>query len=408
MDPVRAQYEALPYPERDPGEEARRLVRGSPSDPAEIDHFLFGGRRDWRLPLRALIAGGGTGDGLIQLAARLAAAGAPAEITYLDLSGAARRVAEARAAARKLGNIRFLTGDLLSAPELGPFDYIDCCGVLHHLEDPGAGLRALAAALAPGGGLGLMVYAPHGRAGVYELQSAFRLLLGDLAPAERVVRAREALAALPPGNAFRRNPFLGDHLASDAGLMDLLLHARDRPFRIGELVGALEAAGLALVSVTEPARYDPLSYLPDTPAFRDRVAALAPLARMGLAEDLAGDLKTHVLYAVPAARAPVAPAAPAPDLVARFWGLPAAALAETVARRGAVTIEYPGGRHRLGIPREAARLVALAGRGRPLGETARVAGLDWFAFAALWAPVHRALTGFNRLHYSALPPFPGP
>ena len=64
---------------------------------------------------------------------------------------------------------------------MGPFDYIDCCGVLHHLPDPADGLAALLSVLAPGGGLGLMVYAPHGRTGVYMLQDALRLL----APPER-------------------------------------------------------------------------------------------------------------------------------------------------------------------------------------------------------------------------------
>ena len=29
------------------------------------------------------------------------------------------------------------------------------------------------------------------------------------------------------------------------------------------------------------------------------------------------------------------------------------------------------------------------------------ARLDWLAFGAAWAPVHRALAGFNLLHYSA-------
>ena len=39
-----AQYEAYPYPARDPAEEARRLVVGSPSHLREIDHWVFGGR----------------------------------------------------------------------------------------------------------------------------------------------------------------------------------------------------------------------------------------------------------------------------------------------------------------------------------------------------------------------------
>ena len=37
-DPVREQYEALPYPPRDPRDEAKRLVIGSPSHLAELNH----------------------------------------------------------------------------------------------------------------------------------------------------------------------------------------------------------------------------------------------------------------------------------------------------------------------------------------------------------------------------------
>ncbi|HZT18314.1 MAG TPA: methyltransferase, partial [Dongiaceae bacterium] len=105
-DPVLAQYEAYPYPDRRPGDEKTRLVEGSPSHLREIDHYVFGGRRDFAQPFRALVAGGGTGDGLVMLAQQLADARTPAEIVYLDLSAAARRIAEARARTRGLAGIR--------------------------------------------------------------------------------------------------------------------------------------------------------------------------------------------------------------------------------------------------------------------------------------------------------------
>ena len=75
MSKVTEQYEAFPYPDRDPADEKTRLIRGSPSSPVEIDHYLFAGQRDWSKPLRALVAGGGTGDALIQLAQMLTSAG---------------------------------------------------------------------------------------------------------------------------------------------------------------------------------------------------------------------------------------------------------------------------------------------------------------------------------------------
>jgi 2-polyprenyl-3-methyl-5-hydroxy-6-metoxy-1,4-benzoquinol methylase len=191
-DPVRRQYEAYPYPARDPRDEAKRLVVGSPSDAREIDHYLFAGRRDWSRPLRALVAGGGTGDGLVMLAQHLADRACPAELHYLDLSEAARRIAEARIAARGLHRlVTFHAGSLLDVAAIapGPYDYIDCCGVLHHLDDPAAGLRALSAQLSPEGGMGLMVYGALGRTGVYDAQAMLRALAAD-APGGWRLRAR--------------------------------------------------------------------------------------------------------------------------------------------------------------------------------------------------------------------------
>ncbi|MDT8343497.1 MAG: class I SAM-dependent methyltransferase [Thermohalobaculum sp.] len=401
MDAVRRQYESYPYPERDPAEEAVRLIEGSPSHPVEIDHFLFGGRRDWSAPFRALVAGGGTGDGLIMLAQKLADIGCPAEITYLDMSQAARAVAEARATARGLTSINFVTGDLLTAPDHGPFDYIDCCGVLHHLPDPDAGFAALAAALAPEGGIGLMVYAPLGRTGVYPLQSAFGALFAGDAPAEQVALAKSALAALPPTNWLNRNPFVGDHKASDAGLYDLLLHSRDRAYRADELIAALTRAGLGLVSLIEPARYEPLRYLPDTPEMRERTARLTPAQAAAVAENLAGNIKTHIAYATLAGRAGRAMATPGrAGAVPHLARTDPRALAAHVAKAGEIRLTLDGLEHRLPIPRAAARLIAGIDGRRSLRAVAEAASLDWLAFAAAWAPVHRALAGFNLIHYS--------
>ena len=39
------QYEAYPYPQRDPRDEAKRLIIGSPSHLREIDFWVFGAAR---------------------------------------------------------------------------------------------------------------------------------------------------------------------------------------------------------------------------------------------------------------------------------------------------------------------------------------------------------------------------
>ncbi|MEM0942748.1 MAG: class I SAM-dependent methyltransferase [Pseudomonadota bacterium] len=398
MDKVERQYETYPYPARDPGEEASRLITGSPSDPVEIDHYLFGGKRDWSEPFRALVAGGGTGDGLIMLAQRLSDMGCPAEITYLDLSEASRAIAEARAARRGLTGIRFLTETLLEAPRYGPFDYIDCCGVLHHLPDPDAGFRALAEALAPEGGIGLMVYAPLGRAGVYPLQQAFGTLFAEDAPERQVALARAALDRLAPTHPFARNPLVGDHRDGEAGLYDLLLHARDRPYSVEELDAALSQAGLAGVSYVERGRYEPGRYLPSEPAFKTRLDALEPLARAGLAERLAGNMKTHILYASHAVRQPEAKAHP--DAVPHLHRVDPGALARQIQAKGRFSLKAEGLDYTVTLPKAAAPILAGIDGRRPLGELVRAAGRDWLTAMGHWGPAARELIGFNMLHYS--------
>ena len=304
-DPVQRQYEQFPYPNRDPKDEATRLVTGSPSHLAEIRHYLYAGRLDVTRGFRALVAGGGTGDAAIMLAQQLADEGG-GEVVYLDMSTAARKIAEARAEARGLTNISFVTGSLLELEALGPggFDYIDCCGVLHHLEDPPAGARAIAGALradvaAVGGGLGVMVYAPYGRTGVYPMQQMLAQLAGDRPLQEQVATARSLWDRLPASNWLRRNPFVGDHKRSEAELVDLLLHARDRSYTVPEFSGLLGAGGLRPAAFLEPARYDPATYLND-PKLLQPLAEAGLVDRAAFAERLTGTMKKHIAYAVPA------------------------------------------------------------------------------------------------------------
>ena len=226
---------------------------------------------------------------------------------------------------RGLDGIRFVTGSLMEAADLGQFDYIDCCGVLHHLPDPAAGFRALLAALAPGGGMGFMVYAPYGRSGVYPLQEAFGALLAGQPPEARLKAARKLVAGLPEGHPFRCNPNLGDHKDSDAGFYDLLLHSQDRAFDVAALIGMLEETGWALSGFAMPALYD-LGRITEVPGH------LGPVERMALAEKLTGTIKTHVGYAVRATEARGPARGGKPGLVPHLKGVRAADLARAVAQ----------------------------------------------------------------------------
>jgi 2-polyprenyl-3-methyl-5-hydroxy-6-metoxy-1,4-benzoquinol methylase len=409
---VQAHYEALPYPARDPREETKRLIVGSPSQLIEIDHYLFAGRRDWSQPFTAVIAGGGTGDACIMLAQQLADRGCPAQVHYLDLSQAARQVAQARAKARGLTNIVFHTGSLLDVATLGigKADYIDCTGVLHHLENPQAGMCALAAVLNYDGGMGVMVYGALGRSGVYPLQEALRQLAPDsLAPAERVKIARRVLDALPPTNLFKRNPFLSDHVqGGDAGLYDLLLHARDRAYTVEEFAALVLSAGLSIASFIEPVRYRPQTYLSDA-ALARRTEDLPFLERAALAEKLAGNLAKHIAYLTWPQRLPGCIAqADGPHVIPMLREIDGATLAASVAKAGALSGDLDGVKWRAALPPLAGVMLSRIDGKRSLGALhaelqAIDKTLDWERFKRQFDQLYAAFNAANRMLLRTVP-----
>lgn len=372
---VSDQYEGYPYPDRDPKDERKRLIEGSPSDLAEIRHYLFaGGLPDTGgEPFRALIAGGGTGDAAIMLAQHCASTDLSAEITYLDLSSASRRITEERAEARGLSNLRFVSGSLLDAAKLapGPYDYIDCCGVLHHLEEPEAGLASLAAILKPSGGMGLMVYGTLGRRGIYETQELLRTIAPvDLPDQERIARTKRLLDKLPKTNWLRRNPFVQDHRnGGDAGIYDLLLHARDRAYRVAEFAALIESAGLSITSFIQAASYEPETYLND-PTLLSPLASLSLTERAAAAESLAGNMRKHVVYATPNHRASHSVASPENlALIPSLHRQQPKLLAEAL-RRGKLQINLDGYEATFPAPKRASAITSRMDGQRSLAEIA--------------------------------------
>ena len=398
-----AQYEAYPYPERDPRDEAKRLLVGSPSHLREIDHWVFGAARPADRPLRVLVAGCGTGDAAIMLATQMRRAGRPGHLTCLDRSERALGIAQARAAARGLDGIAFQRRSLLElpAPDLGLFDYIDCCGVLHHLPDPLAALRGLERSLAPGGGMGVMVYAPHGRTGVYMLQDALALLAPAAEPpAARLDVARRVMRHLPATAWLRANVNFGDHLSGgDAGLYDLLLNPRDVAYDIAGFLGLLAAAGLEAAALMEPSRYDPDLLLPD-PRLRAAVARLDAVQRASLAESLAGNMNTHVVYAVRAGAAPAPPDPLAPDLVPMAREMPAAEIGRLIAPDGTLPVEFGRLAVPLPLPPQARAILGLIDGERTVAGIAEALsdrGIGRSKFETVWPETYRALSAVNKI-----------
>ncbi|BCI66450.1 class I SAM-dependent methyltransferase [Acetobacter aceti] len=397
-----AQYEAYPYPERDPREEAKRLLIGSPSHLREIDYWVFGARRPGSQPLRALVAGCGTGDGAIMLATQMARSNRPGEVICVDRSEHALKIAKSRAEARNLSNISFIQGSLTDPETLpGQFDYIDCCGVLHHLPAPLETLKVLEQALLPGGGMGLMVYAPYGRTGVYMIQEALEHLTPfSESPSTRLDIAKRVMRTLPATAWLRQNGNFGDHLTGgDAGLYDLLLNPRDRAYTIGAFLDLLTEAGLEPSCLMEPARYDPALFLPD-PKLRARVENLSWREKAEVAESLTGNMATHVAYVVRNGSRPTPPDFCDPASVPVMREIPGDELAKQILPNstlpfafGTLTVPVP-------LPTQARSILPLIDGERTVGTIATIMqerGLSERKFFTVWAELFSRLESLNRL-----------
>ena len=407
-----AQYEAFPYPARDPRGEAKRLIVGSPGHLREIDHWVFGATRPAGQPLRALIAGGGTGDATIMLAQQMTRDQRAGSVTWLDRSAAAMSIARERAAARGLTNIVWEQRSLLDLAEsgLGPFDYIDCCGVLHHLPDPEAGLHALLSVLAPGGGLGLMVYAPYGRTGVYMIQDVLRWLAPmEEPPAARLDVARRVMKNLPETAWLNSNRSILDHIAGgDAGLYDLLLNPRDRAYTVTAFHDLLTRNGLDVACWVEPLRYDPNPLLPDA-KLRARIATLPPVARAALAEALAGNIPQHIVYCTRADDKPIRADPFHPDAVPRFREANGEDFAAGIQANNTVIVGLNTLRVPVALPTLAAPILRLIDGKRTVGAIGAILatrGTSPEAFDRAWRALFPALERINRLLLAPPPAFP--
>jgi SAM-dependent methyltransferase len=262
---VREQYESYPYPLRDPSEGESDAIVGPLENLRIVNHHCFGGRRDWTRPFRVLVAGGGTGDASTDLGSQLQRIGG-GEVVHLDLSEASQEVARSRAEAAGLDNVTFVRGSLLdvASMDLGVFDYINCSGVLHHLEEPEQGAEALASVLAPEGCLGIMVYGELGRTGVYHAQEMLRMLSGTRDAEGRLALARQLLPQLPHSNWLVQNDVMKwSSELDDSEVFDRFLHSCDRAYRVPGAVDLMASAGLDVLHFTPGLLFEPSTFLHD-------------------------------------------------------------------------------------------------------------------------------------------------
>jgi SAM-dependent methyltransferase len=291
-DKVQAFYDRYPYPRPvDSLDKYRRLWQ----DPQRrrADYHLFWPARPYREDASILIAGCGTSQ-----AAKHALRWPSAQVTGIDFSATSVRQTEELKRKYNLDNLTVRQLPIERAGELETsFDQIVCTGVLHHLADPDAGLKALGSVLKADGAMHLMVYAPYGRAGIYMLQEFCRRI-GIHATDEEIRDLIAALKVLPPGHPLENLLREAPDFRQEAELADALLHPQDRAYSVPQLFDFIEGASLTFGRWIKQAPYSPhcgtLAKIPQA----SQLAQLPPAEQYAAIELFRGTMLRHsaVLY----------------------------------------------------------------------------------------------------------------
>ncbi len=291
VDAVSRQYDRWEYPPPVTDLEAWTKNHWDWFDPYWAHRVLWPDR-EYEPDLDILIAGCGTYQ-----AAVFAFMNRDAKVTAIDVSRTALEHEQYLKDKHDLQNLELHLLPIEEVPELASdFDLIVSSGVLHHMADPLAGLRALGECLRPDGVLGVMLYAKYGRIGVEMLENVFREL-GLAQDEASVQRVKEALAILPGDHPVRSYLKGARDLLSDGALVDTFLHSRQRSYTVAECLDLVSSAGLAFQGWFHKTPYYPHDLFGPANAFQSSLEQLPDIQLWSAMELLQPANATHFFLA---------------------------------------------------------------------------------------------------------------
>ena len=237
-DVVAQQYQKWTYPE--PIQNLETWLAGNWQwfDPSHAHRVLWPDRA-LRPDLDILIAGCGTNQ-----AAVIAYTNPAAKVVAVDVSQPSLDHEKFLKDKYALKNLELHLLPIEEVTSLNQkFDLVMSTGVLHHMDDPKAGMKALADVMRPDAVAAIMLYARYGRAGVELMQAVFREM-GLRQDEESLRMVKAAIASLDPNHPVQSYLTIAPDLNFDAGVVDTFLHGRDKSFTVDDCLDLVSSAGL--------------------------------------------------------------------------------------------------------------------------------------------------------------------
>jgi 2-polyprenyl-3-methyl-5-hydroxy-6-metoxy-1,4-benzoquinol methylase len=234
---VRAQYEENPYP---------RWVKLGIASKAKLISEVC---EDANLHLHSeriksvtapaiLIAGCGTGQHSIGTAARFYSC----HVTAVDLSLASLAYAQRKTNELGLDNLDYMQADILKLDHLEQeFDIIESVGVLHHMDEPMVGWRALVDLLKPGGLMMIGLYSELARSQIVKARREIASL-GIGTSATEIRNFRGSSSVFESNDQKRLNTFIDFFSLSE--FRDLIFHVQEHRFTLPQIKNCLDELGL--------------------------------------------------------------------------------------------------------------------------------------------------------------------
>lgn len=250
---VKQQYEEHPYP---------RWLHLGYNTPTNYGRALEQELVNFKAPdffnmgtIKVLIAGCGTGQHALTVARYFR----NVEVTAIDISSRSLAYAIRKSKEYEVENIRFLNLDILSLNKLQEtFHIIECSGVLHHMENPEAGLARLKERLHPKGLIKLGLYSEEARKPIKKVRD----IISDYGVPTNRSAIRSMRQAIIGGNLpFESKGILeSQDFYSSSGCRDLLFHAQELLFTPQRIESLLASQNLNFLGFVLPgkvkAQYD--------------------------------------------------------------------------------------------------------------------------------------------------------
>ena len=256
-DQVTQFYGRFPYPRLS----VLRQVHPGDFSVARLNYVLRRRRSD-QLPggLKIWIPGAGT-----TLAVQTALNFPEASILATDLSSQSLAISGALADELGLRNITFEIQDLMRADYRELFDFVDCAGVVNHVEDPVRAMRVIRQSLTATGAAAIFVYNSHHRWLSDAWQQAIAIVSGgsksmdvrfDVARRlHRAIRKSKRLVSIQaPLDVLEQEVDLG-------AFADTLLHPNEVSFTIDQVHELVSAGGLRFAGWRDPHDWQIANYL---------------------------------------------------------------------------------------------------------------------------------------------------